>query len=112
MFLRLEVEYIYFITGLSRQGKVVNLRDHGMGGGITIEEYIFVYYLSDTEKIEIQVPVNSIQSLGLKVIVLVLARIIGLASLHQASRPLMFYEGYCMRPTIYDWSTSLLNNMT
>ena len=84
--LRLEVEDIYFITGLSLRGEVVNLRAHGVGVGLTIGEYIVVYCLPDTENIGIQVPVNSIQSLSLKVTVLVLARITGLASLHQDSR--------------------------
>ena len=90
--LRLEVEDIYFITGLSRKGEVVNLRARGVGGGLTIEEYISFYCLSDTEKIESWVSMNSIHSLSIKVIVLVLAKIAGLALLHQASRPLMFYE--------------------
>ena len=77
------------------------MRDIGVEGGLTIEEYIFIYFLPDTEKVRIQVPVNSIQSLNLKVIVPVLARIVGLASLHEDSRPLMFYGVKCMRPTIY-----------
>ena len=34
--LRLEVEDIYFIRGLSRRGEVVNLRAHGVFGGITL----------------------------------------------------------------------------
>ena len=40
-----------------------------------------------------------------------LGRIAGLASLHQASRPLMFYAVECMRPIVYDCSTALLSNM-
>ena len=107
--LRLEVEDIYFITGLSLWGEVVNQRDHGVGGGITIEEHIAGYGIPDIENIGIQVLVNSIESLGLKVIILVLSNIAGLASLDQASRPIMFSVVECMRPTIYDWST--LNNM-
>ena len=43
MSLTIEVEDIYFITGLSRRGEVVNLRSHGPEGGLTIDEYIFVY---------------------------------------------------------------------
>ena len=46
-----------------------------MGGGVTIEEYITVYCLLDIETIESQVLVNSIRSLSLRVIVLVLAKI-------------------------------------
>ena len=61
-----------------------------------------MYYYLDTEKVGIQVPTNAIQVLGLKAILLTLGRIAGLASLHQASRPLMFYAVECIRPTIYD----------
>ena len=100
----LEVEDIYFIIGLSRRGEVVNLRAKacGVGGSLTIEEYIVVYFLPDTVKIRSQGSINSIQSPDLKVIVLVLARIAGLESLHQYSRPIIFYAVECMGPTIYE----------
>ena len=52
MSVTIEVKDIYFITGLSRQGEVVNLRSHGgPGGGLTIDEYIAVYCYPDTEKV-------------------------------------------------------------
>ena len=90
----------------------MNLRSRGgPGGGLTIDEYIAVYYYPETEKVGSQVPTNAIQVLGLNAILLTLGRISGLASLHQASRPLMFYAVECMRPTIYNWSTTLLSNM-
>ena len=61
------MEDIYFITGLSRWEEVVNLRSRGgPGGGLTIDEYIVVYYYPDIEKVGSQVPTNSIQMLGLK----------------------------------------------
>ena len=99
MSLTIEVEDIYFITGLSRRGEVVNLRSQG---GLTIDEYVVVYCYPNTEKVGSQVPTNAIQVLGLKAILLTLARIAGLVSLHQASRALMYYAVECMRPTIYD----------
>ena len=43
MSLSIEIEDIYFITGLSRRGEVVNLRSHGPRGGLTIDEYIAMY---------------------------------------------------------------------
>ena len=70
---------------------------------MTFDEYIAVYCFPDTEKVGSQIPTNSIQVLGLKAILL--------ASLHQASQPLMFYAVECMRPTVYDWSTAMLRNM-
>ena len=79
--LRLEVEDVYFITRLSRYSEVGNLRDRGVGGGLTIDEYIAIYFLPDTKKVGSQVLLNTIWSLNLKVIVIVLARIAGLESL-------------------------------
>ena len=78
---------------------------------MTIDEYIVVYCFLDTEKVGIQIPTNSIQVLRLNSILLALGRIVGLASLHQSSQPLMFYAVECMRPTVYDWRTALLSNM-
>ena len=52
MSLTIEVEDIYFITRLSRRGEVVNLRSGGgIGGGLTIDEYIAMCYYLDTEKV-------------------------------------------------------------
>ena len=57
----------------------MNLRSRGPGGGLTIYEYIAVYYYLDMEKMGSQIPTNSIQVLGLKAILLTLGRIAGLA---------------------------------
>jgi hypothetical protein len=76
-----------------------------------IEEYIDSHYVVGTPKVGSQLPIREINNISLNIVVLVLTRITGLASLHQASRPLMFYVVECLRPTIYDWCTSLLANM-
>ena len=61
MSLTIEVEDIYFITGLSRRGEMVNLRSQGGAGhGLTIDEYIAVYCYPETEKVGSQVPTNAI----------------------------------------------------
>ena len=60
MSLTIEVEDIYFITGLTQRGEVVNVCSHGPGGGLTIDEYIAVYYFSDTEKVGSQILKKSI----------------------------------------------------
>ena len=69
---------------------------------MTIDEYIVVYYFLDTEKVGSQISTNAINILGLKAILLALGMIIGLDSLHEASRPIMFYVVECMRPIVYD----------
>ena len=60
----------------------MNLRSHGPGGGLNIEEYIDVYFLPDTKKVGSQILTNVVQNLGLKAILLALGRIAGLASLN------------------------------
>ena len=70
-----------------------------------------MYCYLDTKKVRSHISTKSMQVLGLKAILLTLGRIVGLASLHQALWPLMFYAVECMRPTMYDWSTTLLGNM-
>ena len=92
----IEVEDIYFIIGFYRRGEVVNLRSCGPRGRLTIDEYIAVYYFLDTKKVGSQILTNAIQIPGLKAILLALGRIAGLHSLHQASRPMMFYVVECM----------------
>jgi hypothetical protein len=46
--LRIEVDDIYFITRLSRRGKVVNLKSWGDGGGMNIEDYIVTHCVVGT----------------------------------------------------------------
>jgi hypothetical protein len=109
--LRIEVDDIYFLTRLSCWGEVVNLKSWGAGSGMKIEEYIDAHYVEGTLKVGSQLPFQAINNLSLKIFILVLSRITGSTSLHQESRSLMFYTLQCMRPTIYDWCTSLLANM-
>jgi hypothetical protein len=109
--LRIEVEDIYLLKGISRRGEVVDLKSHGAGSGIKVKEYIKAHCVAGTPMVGSQIPIRAIGNLSLKIIVLVLTNIIGLDSLHQASRPLMFYSLECVRPTMYDWCTSLLTNM-
>jgi hypothetical protein len=108
--LTIMVEDIYFITDLSRRGEVVNFKTHG-GGGLTINEYIATYCEDGTEKVGMQIPIKNIQSLSLKVILYTMTHIVGSSSLHQASWSQMQYVVECMRPTIFDWSTTMLNCM-
>jgi hypothetical protein len=90
---------------------VVNLKARGVGSSMKIEEYIATHYIAGTKKVGSQLPIQAINNLSLKIVVLILTWIIGSTSLHQESRPLMFYSVEFLRPMVYDWCTSLLANM-
>ena len=51
---------------------MVNIRSHGLGGGLTIDEYIVVYCFPNMEKVGCQIPTKFVQVLGLKAILLAL----------------------------------------
>jgi hypothetical protein len=55
--LSIEVEAIYFLTGLSHRGEVLNLKSHGTGSGMKIEEYIDAHCVAGTAKVGSQVPI-------------------------------------------------------
>jgi hypothetical protein len=76
-----------------------------------MEEYISTHGVADTNKVGIQVLIRAIKNLSLNIVVLVLTWISGSTSLHQESRPLMFYAVECLRPIVYVWCNSLLDNM-
>jgi hypothetical protein len=89
----------------------VDLKSWGAGSGMEVEEYIEAHYVAGTPMVGIQIPIRDIGNLSLNIIVLMLTRIIGSASLHQASRRLMFYALECVNPIVYHWCTLLLTNM-
>jgi hypothetical protein len=108
--LTITVDDIYFITGLSRRGEVVNLKTHG-GGGMTVDQYIAAYCEDGTEKSGTQIPIKNIVNLSLKVILYMITQIVGSTSLHLASWSQMQYGIECLRPTMFDWSTMMLTCM-
>ncbi len=107
--LRIEIEDIYFITGLSRRGQVVHLTGK-MGGSLSVEVYVHIYYPRHPENIGSQIPIKHVESLSLRILLFTIAWVNGSASLHQASRVSMSLAVECLT-TVFDWCTPLLTNM-
>lgn len=78
--LHIDMEYIYFITRLSRRGEEVDLKGKAHGG-----LNIVVYYTSYTNKVGSQVLIIEITSFPIKIILFTIARVLGSTSLHQVS---------------------------
>jgi hypothetical protein len=81
--LRIEVNDIYFLTGLSCRGEVINVKARGARSGMNIEEYIDVHYIAGTKKVMSQIPIRAINNLSLNIVVLILTWITGPTSFHQ-----------------------------
>jgi len=84
--LTMMVEDISFITSLSRRGEVPNFQSQGRVW--SINDFINEYCIIDT-----------------------LVQIMGSNSLHMALQAQMNCGVECLCPTMYDWSTTMLNNM-
>ena len=107
--LHIEVEDIYFITGISRRGDPVDLHGNHVGG-LTIEDYIQVYYVEDAQKVGTQIPVRDLKDLYMKILLFTIGRVAGSASLHQASRTQINIAVEWLIH-LFDWCTTLLRNM-
>ena len=84
--LPLEVEDIYFLTGLSRWGQEANLCRGGRGEvALTIQEYITVYCEEGTQKVASQIPIARIRGIGLRSIAYCLVRMLGTVAQHMIS---------------------------
>jgi hypothetical protein len=69
-------EDIYFLTGLSRRGELVNLETFPPGP-YNIAHYIDMYCEAGTEKVGSQVPIQKIENLSLRVVLYMIGWITG-----------------------------------
>jgi hypothetical protein len=75
------IEDIYFLTGLSRRGELVNFHTFPSVPH-NISELIGLHCKADTDRMSSQVSISKISNLSLKVIVFLIGQIAGSASLH------------------------------
>lgn len=72
--LQIEVEDIYFITGLSRQGEVVNMNGKA-SKELNVDDYIVVYCALRTQKVGSQIPLKNITNLATKIFIFTISRV-------------------------------------
>ena len=94
--LHLEVDDIYFLTGLSRRGKDISLTGIGPKDLLTVREYTTLHCTPDARVNSSGVPIRFIRDLGLKAIVYTINRMAGSAAGHLATCPYMGLALSCM----------------
>ena len=108
--LTLEVEDIYFITGLYRRGVTVMFIGRG-GGGESVGSYVREYYRRGAQKISKKLPINQVVSPPLKTILFTVTQIVRSIAPHLASKAQMQYALIAMDGMVYNWCMGLLVNM-
>lgn len=79
--IRIEVEDIYFITGLSRRGEPVNLYGKPLRG-LIVEDYVHVYCIEGSQKVGTQISIKDLKELYMKILLFTIGRVAGSDSLH------------------------------
>jgi len=107
--LELTVEDIYFITGLSQRGALVNLEGTSRGGDpLSVQNYVDMFCTLGTQKRGSSVIIADIQDFTLQVLASTIVRLSGSSGLHMATRNQMRVAVDCFRGALYDWCSRVL----
>ena len=99
--LKVEVEDIYFLTGISRWGAPISLTS-SHGGDITTQELINHHCIPGTRTSRKKIPIKAVMDGSLRNVLFTMQRVAGSQGLHQASRAHMIYAIEAMAPTVFN----------
>ena len=108
--LTIDVEDIYFLTGLSRRGSYVSLTCNRRGG-MKMSEYCRDYCVPDAERQKGKVAIWGVTDITLRTILLTIARMEGSAAMHMALQSYFQYALECLEPQVFNWDDAVLRNL-
>ena len=107
--LEITLEDIYFISGLSHRGALVNLEGNGRGGDLlSVQNYIDTHCVPGTQKMGTCISIVHIRSLPLQVLVSTIVRVVGSSSLHLATLNQMRIIVECLQGAVFDWCSGVI----
>ena len=102
-----EVEGIYFLTGLSRQGAPISLTG-SHGGDITTRELIDWHCVPGIGTSRKKIPIRAVTDKALQIFLFTMQRVAGSQGMHKDSRAHMLYALEAMAPMVFNWVEALL----
>ena len=99
--LPIEVEDIYFLTGLSRRGILVVLSG-ARGGEGSLDDIIDQHCSLGIEAQSRKLLIKSLVDLPLRTMVYIIGKVVGTRVAHLTSRSHMLYALQCMEPTVFN----------
>lgn len=109
-YLEIEIDDIYFLTGLSRQGEPVEFGGRG-GGGEPVESYIRDLCAEGTCCQGGKLPIQHVTDIPLRMTLYTMTRIIGSTSAHLASKSQVMISIRATEGVVFDWCSGLLANL-
>ena len=105
--LPIEIEDIYFLTGLSRRGRPMVL-SKARGGDPSLDELIDQYYALGTEYQSRKLCIQSIVDRPLRMVVYMIGKVSRTRFSHLTTRSHMLYALECMEPIVFNWYEGML----
>jgi hypothetical protein len=108
--LSIDIEDIYFLTGLSRHGYYVSLTG-SRGGGLKMSEYYNQYCVPETERKKGKVAIWGVQDLTLCTILFTIAWMVGSYAPHMELQSYFQYAIECTEPRVFNWVDVVLHSI-
>ena len=105
--LSLEIDDIYFLTGLSKRGGPISLTLQ-QGGGLSIDNYVDQYCQVEAHKVSGKISIRDVNDLSLKSILYTMTQLARGLAPHLASKSQMQYSIECMTPRVFNWCEGLI----
>ena len=102
-----EVEDIYFLTGLLRWGAPISLTG-SHGGDITTRELIDHHCVPGTRTSGKKIPIRAVMDGPLWIVLFTMQRVVESQDVHKDSRAHMLYAIQAMAPTVFNWVEAML----
>jgi hypothetical protein len=108
--LSLDIEDIYFLTGLSRCGHYVSLTG-SRGGGLQMSEYCHLHCVPEAERKKGKVAIWGVRDLTLRTILFTIAWMAGSSSPHMVLQSYFQYAIECTEPWVFNWADAVLHSI-
>ena len=109
-YLEIEVDDIYFLTGLSRRGEPIEFGGRG-GGGEPVESYIRDLCVEGTRRQGEKLLIQHVTDIPLRTILYTMTRIAGSTSAHLASKSQVMISIRAIEGVVFDWCSGWLANL-
>ena len=108
--LMIDIEDIYFFTGLSHSRARVTLKGR-RGGGEPMSHYISEHCVPSTQKHSGKVAIRDVRDLPLHTVLYTITCMAGSATLHMVLQCYLQYVLEYMEPQVFNWCNGVLRSM-
>ena len=108
--LKIEMEDIYFLTGLSKRGEELVFNSN-WESEFSTEDYIKEFYREGTHKVSEKIPIKDVGSLPLCTILFTITKITSSTRPHLVLKSQMAIAVECLEPKVFNWSYVMLINL-